>query len=558
MEEFIETSLGPQEILHNPLLNKGTGFSKKERDELHLHGLLPPHISTIEEQMERRYKNFQNKSTDLGKYKLLSSLQDRNETLFYRLFLKHCEEMLPFIYTPTVGDASSQYSYIYTQNRGIYLSYPMIDRLDEIITNIPKEHVDVIVVTDGQRILGLGDLGIGGMAIPVGKLAIYTAFGGINPARTLPIFLDVGTNNDSLRNDPLYLGWRNKRIEGAEYDRFIDSFVKGIKKRFPKVLIQWEDFANQHAGRILEKYRNEVCSFNDDIQGTAATALSAILSAIKAKKERLTDQRIVLFGGGSAGIGIANYLRLALIEQGMSEQEALEKIYIIDVPGLIHTGMSVIREAQKKYAQSKEKINLWDIHAEKVSLLDTIKNAKATILIGASAQANAFSKEVLSEMAKHSKHPIILPLSNPTSKAEATPSDILDATDGRAIIATGSPFEPVVFNGKTHQIGQCNNVYIYPGIGLGVVSVKASKVTDAMFLKATEVLSQYSPILSDLKRSIFPNIATLRDLSFQIALAVAKVAVAEKVTNTSLDQVENRIKATMWQPDYVPLRRKKS
>ncbi|HSX12847.1 MAG TPA: NAD-dependent malic enzyme, partial [Chlamydiales bacterium] len=472
--------------------------------------------------------------------------------LFFRLVYEHVNEMLPLIYTPTVGDASIQYSMIYREHRGLYLSYPLKDKLSEILDNYPKSEVDVIVVTDGERILGLGDLGVGGMAIPVGKLALYTLFGGIHPARTLPIVLDVGTNNPQLLKDPLYLGWQHERINGKEYNDFIDLFVSAVKKRYPHVLLQWEDFAKPHARPLLDRYRDKICSFNDDIQGTASVVLSAILTAVKLTKSSLKEQRIALLGGGSAGIGICNEIVRAMVAEGMSEEEARDRFYVVDIKGLIHTGSDTPDENQKKFAQSFEKISHWKIkNPAFVSLMDVVSNAFPTILIGVSAQPGAFTHEIISEMARHIEQPVIFPLSNPTSKSEANPEDIIKWTDGRAIVATGSPFPPVTFNGKTFRIAQCNNVYIFPGVGLGAIASKATKVTDKMFLKAASVLSQHSPMLKEPHGTLFPAFENLRSIIRTIGIAVAKVAQEEGVAEkTSDDQIEKKIDQTMWFPEY--------
>lgn len=556
--QTIKLNLKPEEILTNPILNKGTGFTDEERESLGLHGLLPLHVSTIEEQVERRYENFQVTKSELAKYVFLSALQNRNETLFFRLVYEHVNEMLPLIYTPTVGDASIQYSMIYREHRGLYLSYPLKDKLSEILDNYPKSEVDVIVVTDGERILGLGDLGVGGMAIPVGKLALYTLFGGIHPARTLPIVLDVGTNNPQLLKDPLYLGWQHERINGEEYNDFIDLFVNAVKKRYPNVLLQWEDFAKPHARPLLDRYRNKICSFNDDIQGTASVVLSAILTAVKLTKSSLKEQRIALLGGGSAGIGICNEIVQAMVAEGMSEEEARDRFYIVDIKGLIHTRSDKLDENQKKFAQPFEKISRWKIkNPEFVSLMDVVSNAFPTILIGVSAQPGAFTHEIIAEMARHIEQPVIFPLSNPTSKSEAHPEDIIKWTDGRAIVATGSPFPPVTFNGKTFPIAQCNNVYIFPGVGLGAIASKATKVTDKMFLKAAAVLSQHSPMLKEPNGTLFPAFENLRSIIRTIGIAVAKVAQEEGVAEkTSDDQLEKKIDQTMWFPEYPKYVRK--
>lgn len=550
--ESIKLSLKPQEILNNPLYNKGTAFTAEERDTLKLHGLLPYHISTLEEQIERRYRNFKERRDDLAKYIFLSSLQNRNEILFYRLVHEHIAEMLPLIYTPTVGDVSLHFSLLYRQHRGIYLSYPLKDKIREIIKNLPHSEVEVIVVTDGERILGLGDVGVGGMAIPQGKLALYTLFGGIHPGRVLPIMLDVGTNNQNLLNDPLYLGWRHPRVTGAQYDEFVDLFVKEIKKHFPKVLLQWEDFAKPHARPLLEKYQDEICSFNDDIQGTAAVALSAIIGAVKLSKGKLKNQKIVMFGGGSAGIGIASLILQAMILDGSNESEALKNFYIIDIDGLVHHGLTHMDPEQRRFSREPSELKTWVIaDADKITLLDVVKNAKPTILIGVSAQPGVFTEEVVRTMAAQTERPIIFPLSNPTSRCEATPDNLIRWTEGKAIIATGSPFPPVKYKGEKHHIAQCNNVYIFPGLGLGVVACQSPKVTETMFVKAADILSNHAPMLKDPMAGIFPDLGTLRDVSREIAIAVVQVAQEEGlVPKSPLKEIERKVDARRWFPEY--------
>jgi malate dehydrogenase (oxaloacetate-decarboxylating) len=542
----VKIDLKPVDILNNPLYNKGTAFTEKERDALKLHGYLPFHVSTLQEQLERRYENFRQRGNDLSKYTFLSSLQNRNEILFYRLLYEHIEEMLPLIYTPTVGAVSLEFSMLYRQHRGIYLSYPLQDKMEKVLESLPQKEIDVIVVTDGERILGLGDVGIGGMAIPQGKLALYTLFGGIHPARVLPVMLDVGTNNRELLDHPLYLGWKHPRVTGEKYDAFVDAFVKQTKKRFPNVLLQWEDFAKSHARPLLEKYQDVICSFNDDIQGTAAVALSALISAVKLSKGKLKEQKIVVFGGGSAGIGIASLIARAMQQEGCSQREALDHFYVIDVDGLLHDRLEVMSDEQRRFARS-----FAEFDKEKVFLLDVVKHIKPTILIGVSAQPGAFTQEVVKAMASATKRPIIFPLSNPTSRCEARPTDLIDWTEGRAIIATGSPFSPVEYRGTKHSIAQCNNVYIFPGVGLGVIACGSPKVTEGMFIQAADTLSNYAPMLKDPKAGLFPDFKQLRDVSRQIAIAVGKVAREEGlVVSCSDEEIQRKVDERIWFPDY--------
>jgi malate dehydrogenase (oxaloacetate-decarboxylating) len=535
-------------ILNDALLNRGTAFNRKERQALGIEGLIPYHVSTIEEQVARRYKNFCEQTSDLAKYVFLSALQNRNEVLFYRLVSEHISEMLPLIYTPTVGAVSQSFSQIYAEHRGVYFSYPLRDQIEEIIDNIPKEHVDVIVVTDGERILGLGDLGVGGMAIPMGKLSLYTLFGGIHPATTLPILLDVGTNNEELLNDPLYIGWRHRRITGQEYDAFVDRFVQAIKRRYPGVLLQWEDFAKPHAYPLLERYRKKICSFNDDVQGTAAVLVSALLSAVKASGGHFKDQRIVLFGAGSAGLGICSFLVKMMQKEGMSETQARECFYLVDRFGLIHEDLAEAEDAQRLFARSRAEVSKWNV--KHPTLLDVVKHACPTILIGVSAQAGAFSQEVITTMAHAVKRPIIFPLSNPNDKAEADPESIMRWTRGQAIIATGSPFAPVIYDGVRMPIPQCNNVYIYPGMGLGIIASQAKEVSDEMILEAAHELSKHSPLLKSKDGGLFPSFEDLRSVSRKIAIAVAKTAIHQGLSPFTAAEIETRVDQTIWFPQY--------
>lgn len=517
----------PWTILSDPLKNKGTAFTDKERTQLKLHGRLPCHVSTLEEQVQRRYSNFKAQATDLAKHLFLSALQQRNGVLFYKLVSEHISEMLPFIYTPTVGDYSVHFSDLYTQSQALYLSYLHRDKLEEIFDSLNQDKVDVIVVTDGQRILGLGDLGAGGIAISIGKLSLYTLFGGIYPGRTLPIVLDVGTDNPELLNDPLYLGWRHPRVVGEQYDAFVEQFVKIVQKRYPQVLLQWEDFGRDHARPLLERYRKQICSFNDDIQGTAAVALAGVLAGVKMNHSTLHEQRIVVFGGGSAGIGICEHLVGAMMNAGISQEDARNTIYVVDIEGLVHKGLASIPPHQRPFARAAEKHPL--------SLLETVKMVRPTVLIGVSAQSGVFTEEVVTQMALHTERPIIFPLSNPTSKCEADPADIMKWTKNKAIIATGSPFP---------GIDQCNNVYIFPGVGLGVVACGAKEVIDKMFYRAAEIVSLHAT-----GNSLFPPLEKLRAISREIAIGIVKVAQKEGLARRMEDPAK-LVDAAMWTPDY--------
>ncbi len=560
-EEICEViDMDPKDILRDPLLNKGTAFTEEEREILGIHGFLPYHTSTIEEQVKRRYENFCRQKTPIDKYLFLTALQDCNETLFYRFISEHVEEMLPYIYTPTVGDASTQYSSIYHQNRGVYFSYPHRNQIKQMVANIPKEDVEVIVVTDGGRILGLGDLGIGGMAIPIGKLSLYTLFGGIHPAKTLPVLLDVGTDNLSLLNDPLYLGWKHERIKGKKYLEFIGMFIEAIKERYPHVVVQWEDFSKENAQPILDCFRSTICSFNDDIQGTASVVTGAILAALQGIDSDLKEQRIVIFGAGSAGIGIARLITLAMSEKGMSLEDAKKRIFVLGRNGLAHSQSEKLDHLKKNFAQKYEDIQHWAVeNFQNITLLETVSHARPTILIGTSTKPGSFSKEIVYEMKKHVARPIIFPLSNPTSKSEAIPMDMMNWTKGQALIATGSPFSPIEYEGKQFMIGQCNNFFIFPGIGMGAVLSKAKMITDEMFLIAAKVLSSFAPILNHPFASLLPSVKQINPISKKIAIAVAKEAINQGITREKGDlSVENRVKKFFWTPNYAKFKEKRA
>jgi len=555
-EEIIEVSITGQALLDTPLLNKGMGFTEEEREELLLTGLLPHHISTVEEQLLRNYENYQHSKTDLERYLYLASLQDRNETLFYQFIGRHITEMLPIIYTPTVGLACQQYSRIYRRPRGLYISYPHRHEIDRILDNAPHPETAVIVVTDGERILGLGDLGVGGMGIPVGKLALYTLCAGIDPATTLPVLLDAGTDNSDLLEEPLYVGWRHPRVRGTDYDEFIEAFVMAVTKKFPNILLQWEDFARHNAGRLLNRYRDRICSFNDDIQGTGAVALAGLLAAAKVTGAKISHQQIVVLGAGSAASGVCHQLVAAMKSEGLSDDEARSNIWIVDIGGLVHSQEAGLEGFKLAFAQPVERISNWQLsNRDFISLADTVRNVKPAILIGTAAQPGAFNREVVTEMARHTKRPIIFPLSNPTSKSEAAPADLIEWTTGRAIIATGSPFPPVEYEGRVMRVGQCNNAYIFPGVGLGVIATGAWRVTDAMFVEAARALAELSPVHKDSTASLFPALEDVREVSRQVARAVGLQAARESVAEPiSEDDLLPRIEAKMWTPRYLRYR----
>jgi len=552
-EETTEISLTGQSLLENPLLNKGSAFSEEERREFGLLGLVPPHVSSTEEQLARTYESYKHKSTDLERYIYLVSLQDRNETLFYRLLQEHITEMMPVIYTPVVGEGCKQYSHIYRRPRGLYIQYAQRNDIGAVLSNAPTKEVDVIVVTDGERILGLGDLGVGGMGIPVGKLSLYTLCAGVPPARTLPIILDLGTDNQELLRDPLYLGWRHERVRGQEYDDFIEAFVQAVIDEFPNVLLQWEDFSKNNATRLLERYRDRLCTFNDDIQGTGAVTLAGFLAAMDVIGSTIGKQQIVMLGAGSSATGISDQIVSAMMSEGLTEEEARSAIWLVDSHGLVHKGRPGLEPFKQKYAQDTARVSGWQLSdPDRIMLLDVIKNVKPSILVGASAQPGAFTEEIIREMAKHAGRPVIFPLSNPTSKSEAVPVDLINWTDGRALVATGSPFPPVVFENRVINIGQCNNAFVFPGVGLGVIASGARRVTNEMFVAAARALAEFSPALQDPTASLYPSLEGVRTMSRRVALAVAGEALRLGLTDAvSKEELERRVDAKMWVPRYA-------
>jgi malate dehydrogenase (oxaloacetate-decarboxylating) len=556
-EKVILVSQTGKALLENPLLNKGSAFTEQERLELGLLGLLPPHISSVEEQLERTYYNFVQKTSDLEKYIFLISLQDRNETLFYRFLLANIEEMTPIIYTPVVGLGCQVYSRIYRSPRGLYVSFPHRDEVPAMLENSPVREVDVIVVTDGARILGLGDLGIGGMGIPVGKLALYTACAGIAPDRTLPITIDVGTNNQELLQDPLYLGWRHERVTGQPYDDLVESLVQAITRRFPGALLQWEDFAMGNARRLLQRYRDRLCTFNDDIQGTGAVTLAGVMAATRVAGSTLSDQHIALLGAGSAGVGISDQIVAGMVREGLPENKARSQIWLVDINGLLIDSRPDLEPFQRTYAQPADRVGRWALERQdRISLIDVIHNIRPSILIGVSAQPGAFTEHLVRNMASYCERPIIFPLSNPTSRSEARPADLISWTNGRALVATGSPFAPVTYNGKVVQIGQCNNALIFPGMGLGVVASRARRVTDSMFAAAADALAEASPALADPSQPLYPGLEAARQLSQRVALAVALQAHADGFAEAARpDDLPNYIARAMWTPRYSRYRR---
>ena len=541
------------DLLDTPLLNKGTAFTEEERSKFGLHGLLPPHIEELTEQVLRAYEAYQHEDNDVERHIYLRALQDTNEVLFYRLLLDHIEEMTPIVYTPVVGQACQQFSHIYRRPRGLFISFPLRDSIPALLQNRPNEQVDVIVVTDGERILGLGDQGVGGLGIPIGKLSLYSLIGGIHPERTLPIILDVGTNNTERLNDPEYLGWRHQRIVGQEYFDFVDRFVQAVKQELPQTCLQWEDFATPHARPILERYRDQLLTFNDDIQGTAAVAVGAILSGVKVTGKSLKDQQIAMFGAGSAGIGVADGLRAAMKSEGLSEEEARSRFWFVDRDGLLHSGRKDLSPEQSSYAQPEERVSGWTRTSNgHIGLADVIGNIEATILIGLSTAGGAFTEAIVREMARKVERPIIFPLSNPTTKSEATADDLIRWTEGRALVATGSPFAPVIYGGRTIPIAQCNNVYIFPAIGLGVVASDSRRVSDASMLAAARALAENSPALKDPSAALLPPLTDIRRVAAEIALAIGLEAQKEGFApKTTEEELRQRVIRNQWTPAYA-------
>ncbi|RLM02777.1 NAD-dependent malic enzyme [Gibbsiella quercinecans] len=543
-------------LLENPLLNKGLAFTQEERAAFNLNGLLPDQVETIKEQTERAWAQFCHFKRDISKHVYLRNIQDTNETLFYNLVRAHLSEILPIIYTPTVGEACEHFSDIYRRPRGLFISWPNRHHIDEMLQSFSRHDIRVIVITDGERILGLGDQGIGGMGIPIGKLALYTACGGINPATTLPIMLDVGTNNAQRLDDPLYMGWRHPRITDDQYLEFIDSFVSAVKERWPNVLLQFEDFAQKNATRLLNRYRDQLCCFNDDIQGTAAVAVGTLLAASHAAGTRLRDQRVVFLGSGSAGCGIAEKIIACMVEDGADEQQARSQIFMIDRFGLLTDDMPNLLDFQQRLVTPRESVKGWDTDPSSISLMDVVRHVHPTVLVGVSGQPGLFSEEIVKEMHRHCPRPIIMPLSNPTSRAEAAPQDLIAWTQGAALIATGSPFAPVFYQDELYDIAQCNNAYVFPGLGLGILAAKARRVTEGMLMAASHALAAHSPLVLTEQGGLLPPVAEIETLSRAIAFAVGRAAQQDDVAPTmSEDALRTAIEDMFWQAQYAPYKR---
>jgi malate dehydrogenase (oxaloacetate-decarboxylating) len=549
----VKTKLTGYDLLNDPRLNKGTAFTEEERDTFALHGLLPPHVGTLDDQLARRKKALENYATPFAQYTFMRDLQDTNETLFYALIVRNVRDTLPVVYTPTVGEGCQRFSEIWHKPRGLFISYPNRQRIDQILSHARYDTVKCIVVSDGERILGLGDQGAGGMGIPIGKMALYTSLAGIPPETCLPVLLDVGTDNQDRLNDPLYIGWRNPRIRGSQYDEFVDAFVSAVKRRWPHVLLQWEDFAGSNAARLLARYRNQLCTFNDDIQGTAAVATATLLSAVNVTGVPLKDQRIVVVGFGSAGLGIAELLVSVMQDEALSERDARGCFYALDLPGLLVEGVKGVRPGQEAFVRQRGDVANWQLaDRSKIELLDVIRNVKPTVMIGVSGQAGAFTEEAVREMANHAQRPIIFPLSNPTSRSEATPQHLLDWTQGRALVGTGSPFEPVNVNGKQVSIDQTNNSYIFPGLALGIISSRAKHVSDEMIKAAAKALAELSPTRKDKQASLLPPLETIRSVSKHVAKAVGAQAIRDGLAQVNEADLERELDANVWEPEYRP------
>lgn len=552
-QPYVETSISGKSLLTIPQLNKGTAFSKDERMEFGLQGKLPHRVETLEEQVKRAYEQYASYSTRLQQNIYLNNLHDKNQVLFYKLLTDYLAEMLPTIYTPIVGTAVKRFSQEYRQPRGLYIAHTDKDSLDEIFSNRSNPEIDLIVVTDGEGVLGIGDQGIGGMDIPVAKLMVYSLCGGIDPTRTLPIFLDVGTNNQELLADPFYLGCRHPRINTQDYDQFITTFVSKIQEHFPNVFLHWEDLGRGNARRILDQYQDSICTFNDDIQGTGAVTLAALLAACHVSGKPLTQHRIVVFGAGSAGTGISDQIVDALIEQGLSQEAAYNQFWLIDQQGLLLNTDTNLTPSQIPYARSPQEIP----STENPSLATVISHIKPSILIGCSAQTGAFSQAIIENMAEHCERPIIFPLSNPDEKCEARPIDLVHWTKGKALIATGTAFPEVHFEGKQLPIAQCNNALIFPGLGLGLASVQATRLSKKMINAAAITLSESAPCRQNPYASLLPSLENAQEIAKKIAVRVAQIAIEENLAQKNQhSNLEAIIEANFWKPRYLPFRKK--
>lgn len=553
-ERYLPVAKRGDVLLNDGFLNKGDAFSRKEREMFGLGGMLPDRVASIEEQLLRVRVQFDSKTSDIDKNVYLNALMDRNETLFYRFVGENLEEVVPILYTPVVAKTCSHWSRIYRTARGLYITPRDRGRIANILRTRPVEEPPVIVVTDNERILGIGDQGAGGMGIPIGKLALYTAAAGIHPARCMPISLDVGTDNSELLDDPLYVGFRESRLRGAAYDDLIDEFVDAVLAVFPGALLQWEDFANRTSFKNLDRHRKRISSFNDDIQGTAAMVVAGLIAATRSIDTSFTDHRIVIVGAGSAGHGIREQIARAMVASGTSMDQARSQIYVLDSQGLVTSDRGSLSDIKRDLATPAEVVAGWEESEDPHSLLNVVLQTRPTVLIGVTGIAGLFTQEVVTTMGRSCDRPIILPLSNPTSRTEVVPSDAIRWTDGRVLIATGSPFAPVDFNGEVYRIGQANNVFIFPGMGLGVIAVGAREVTDGMFLAAARALADETTPELVAQGQLFPNIVDVRGVSRAVAIAVAAEAIESGVADPS-DDLESTVDAEMWTAEYLPYRR---
>jgi len=555
-QQYMASNKTGLSLLRNAFTNKGSAFTAREREELELHGLLPPLANTMKQQLERAYGGFQKKGTNLEKYIHLNSLQDRNETLFFRLVHEHIDEMMPVVYTPVVGEACQQFSHIYRRSRGLYVGYDQRHDIERILRHSPCQNPSIIVVTDGERILGLGDQGAGGMGIPIGKLNLYTLCAGISPYNTLPIMLDVGTNNEERLKDPLYLGLRHPRIRGDEYQEFVDKFVAAVQKVFPRAVLQWEDFLKGNAIKQLDRFKDKLCTFNDDIQGTAGVVVAGIFSGLRISGQKMRDQKVVFAGAGASAQGISNLIVAAMMEDGLTLEEANKRIWTVDSQGLVTKARTGLEEFKANYARETSEVATYTCkNREKITLEEVVLNAKPTILLGTSGTPNTFTEGVVRAIAKSNKRTMIFPLSNPTSKAECTPADAIKWSDGSVIVATGSPFDPVTHNGKRFRIGQGNNAYIFPGIGLAATVGSIRRLTDGMFLEAAKALAG-KLTQQDLDESaLYPPLPRIRECSHAVACAVIQRAVKNGYADEEiLKHLKLTVSRAMWFPEYIPIR----
>ncbi|MDY0001805.1 MAG: NAD-dependent malic enzyme [Polyangia bacterium] len=543
-------------VINHAFTNKGTAYTQEEREALELHGLLPPRVFTMAEQLQRVYGALQSKTSPLERYIYLMSLLDRNETLFYRIVHEHIDELMPIVYTPTVGEACQKYSHIFRRSRGLFVSYEDRDRIPSILKNATTRTPSIIVVTDGERILGLGDQGAGGMGISIGKLCLYTLCAGIQPFSTIPIALDVGTDNEGLLEDPLYIGLRQKRVRGAEYQEFIDRFVQAVKEVFPNVLLQWEDFLKGNAIHQLRRFRNELCTFNDDIQGTAGVVVAGLYGALRLTGGRMRDQKVVFAGAGASAQGISDLLVAAMQEDGLSREEAVARIYTTDSRGLVTKHRASLEDFKATYARPVEEVAGFKCADRgRITLKETIENVRPTVLLGSSGTPGTFDEGVVRMMAQFQERPIIFPLSNPTSKVECTPEDALRWSEGRAVVATGSPFPKVALGGKTFRIGQCNNAFVFPGVGLGIIVGRVRRVTDGMFLASAQALAELVTPADLAENAVFPELSRIRECSRVVAEATIRRAVAEGHADPQcLLDIEETVPRAMWFPSYLPMR----